>query len=81
MAAVTRPLLLGAALVALAGCGGGGGVSMPTPSQPQPALSIEEQVGAMFAMAFRQSNNAEPIEPAPGAAGELSLTAEPREPN
>ena len=65
------PVLLLAAF-ALAACnddedsaGGGGG------GDPQ------DQFGSAFAQAFDADANDEPVDPEPGDAGELSLTADP----
>lgn len=37
----------------------------------------QDQFGSAFAQAFEADANADPIDPEPGDAGELSLTADP----
>jgi len=65
--------LLGAAAVALSGCGGGGGGATVT-TQP---TSVASSFGTQFAIDFAASPNSQPVKPQSGDIIPLSLTTEP----
>ncbi len=72
---VFRLLLLGAAGMALAGCGGGNNAS--TTTTPPVATTFETQFGIGFNTDFAASPNSQPATPLAGDIIALSLTTQP----